>query len=1475
MESSINQSVLNKFDPELHRKNVHDAFNEFVESFHYEYDAIAKDPPSALSATEKATWIEINKRKIFLGRFASRNFQRDFEDTVPMVNRSSLKFSELVRLLKNRYKPTRNYTLFNYEFHRICQHSDKIFDTFVHRLKHEAKSCKFACSSQTCNIPDIMVRDQIIVGTKNDDIRKNSLKNQWDLNTLIENGRKLEAASHTAQVIADDSPTDAGVSRVKPGKYSRKSKRNKPKVSAQMPKSQCFTCSSKLCHGGSKCPASQLSCFACGKPGHFQNSKACKRRKSGKARRLKTAETDQESSLNSEDDSTDSWSDSSSSDSSQGHSHQSLQHVKKKHSRNRKHHIRRVQHSHSGNIPLIRMVSKSRYHVNVVIKEQIVKAFADTGADINVMSESTARKLNLPSSLTKTKVRPYGSKPLKCIGKYNGTVMFNNAVSTASFFIIKGKVETLLSGKLCETLGIISFNKSYYSNKVRRVRASSDHKQQIIQQYPTIFQGVGTLQNHEVHFYVDPSISPKAQASRPIPFHLRDRFQKEIDTMEQQGIIEEHMGPAPWVSNPVLTPKDDGGIRVTIDLREVNKAIHATNIPIPRVEDVKAKLSNNKIFSKLDFKAAFHQLLLDGKSRALTVFHAGQRLMRYRKLTMGAKPASGELTKALIPVFGNMQGVHVIHDDVIIAGKNKADHDLALHQALKKIRDVGMTLNPEKCIFSQKEIPFWGMLVTRHGIKPDPTKVESLRTATRPQNKDEVMSFLCFVQSFGDFIPRLSRKTTHLRKLTKKHKEFRWNKECMKEFNNLTRSLEEDTALRYFNINLPTHLFVDAHQTGISAILAQGKTTEDCRPVAFASRSTRDEEQRYPQIDLEALAVDFALRRFRHYLVGGPEAKVHTDHKPLVSIFSNARKGSIRTDRIKMRHQDISYKVVYKPGKHNPADYLSRHALPLSKAPEHWRKEAEEIDRTVWFLQYGPYTESLSLDDILEETRRDKTLRCLKKHLRRGYIPKNLDSLQPYRKFQDQLTIIDGIIYKKDRIILPQSLWKRAIDKAHQGGHPGMTNLKRRIRSHFWIPELNKLVEKKVKKCEPCQYFTNKKMHEIIQPVPFSNEPWQDVSVDLFGPMPDHRHIAVVQDIKTRFPAATIVKSTAAKHVIPTLEEIYAMYGHPDSHRTDNGPPFNSKEFKEFSANHGIRHRTSYPYHPQANPVETFMRPLGKAMKIAHFESKNKEKALNDLLTSYRSTPHPSTGQTPGNLMFRGGYKQDFPRHVLTEAECNQAAEQDKQNKLDRQHNMNKSKYRKQSDMKSGDIVIIRNFNTTKFQPTFGPDTYRIISTDSSGFTLGRIRDNKILRRHGDDIKLYHASDNGCHTNSTPTVSPDQWWDWSTQPATVIENEPDIQNNHEEFEDHGNNDQTQTIGIQNSLSLRRQIFETPTTSISRTTPPRSRLQVPTGVFTRSPSTPPPITPNRDCPTRRGLPRALTRLRTYNKPGFLEFDREVE
>ena len=162
--------------------------------------------------------------------------------------------------------PTQNKTLANYEFHRLVQIKDESFHLYVNRVKHESKFCNFSCAAATCTVSDILIRDQIIIGTKNDQIRKQALKESWDLADLIKNGRSLEAAERGSERIKN---SDAGdTRRVKtPGKYSRKKSSSDKLRKSDYQKEQhypkCNTCSSARCKGKKSCPAYKGECFDC------------------------------------------------------------------------------------------------------------------------------------------------------------------------------------------------------------------------------------------------------------------------------------------------------------------------------------------------------------------------------------------------------------------------------------------------------------------------------------------------------------------------------------------------------------------------------------------------------------------------------------------------------------------------------------------------------------------------------------------------------------------------------------------------------------------------------------------------------------------------------------------------------------------------------------------------------------------------------------------------------------------------------------------------------------------------------------------------------------------------------------------------------------------------------------------------------------------------------------------------------------
>ena len=422
----------------------------------------------------------------------------------------------------------------------------------------------------------------------------------------------------------------------------------------------------------------------------------------------------------------------------------------------------------------------------MVINNRFDRILADTGAAVSVCGAKQAEKWGLLDRMSKSvvKIKPYKSQPIPTLGTSTCAVSVGDRSVPVKWHIISQDCEPVLAGIKAVQLGLIQVSpKSNAHVPVRMIKCdgkvNKDNMQSMLASYPEVFHGLGNLKNHVVTLHEDKAVEPIAEPPRRIPYHLESRVKELIGEMLQNDVIEEHpLGePAPWVSNIVIAPKDDGDIRITLDAKNVNRAILSSNYPIPRQEDVKAKMGGSKVFSKLDLKSAFWQLNLDRKSRPLTVFHGLGKMYPYKRLVMGLKPAQGELNAAMQPLFSHMSEVHVIHNDIVVATSCHKRHKEVLNEVLQIISGVGVTLKQGKCVFGAKEIKLWGIIFSGQGVRPDSEKVDALINLPPPKNKDDLISFLYMMQSNADFIPDSAKKASVLRELTKKSARFNRNKE--------------------------------------------------------------------------------------------------------------------------------------------------------------------------------------------------------------------------------------------------------------------------------------------------------------------------------------------------------------------------------------------------------------------------------------------------------------------------------------------------------------------------------------------------------------------------------------------------------------------------------------------------------------------------------------------------------------------------
>ena len=411
----------------------------------------------------------------------------------------------------------------------------------------------------------------------------------------------------------------------------------------------------------------------------------------------------------------------------------------------------------------------------------------------------------------------------------------------------------------------------------------------IREKYKALFTGVGLLKGYELKLHIDESVKPVAQPVRRIPFGLREKVDKKLDQLLELDIIEEVPdGPSGWISPLVVVPKADGDVRVCVDMRRANKAIICERHPIPTVEELLHDLNGSTVFSKIDLKWGFHQILLSEGSRHITTFATHRGLYRYKRLMFGVTSAPEKYQQIVRDVLRGCSGVANIADDLIIHGKGVEERDRCLFAVLDRLSEVGLTVNGEKCEFWLSKLTFFSHELTSDGVNPSEEKVAAIRDARPPKDASEVRSFMGLVQYSAKLMPDVASITKPIQELTRKSITFKWGEEQQSAFEELKGLITQAETLGYFKVNCRTRIVADASPVGLGGVLAQ-EQGGTWRAVSYASRSLTDVERRYSQTEKEALALVWACERFNMY-VSGRSFELETDHKPLEGIYSRTLK---------------------------------------------------------------------------------------------------------------------------------------------------------------------------------------------------------------------------------------------------------------------------------------------------------------------------------------------------------------------------------------------------------------------------------------------------------------------------------------------------------------------------------------------------------------------------------------------------------
>ena len=259
---------------------------------------------------------------------------------------------------------------------------------------------------------------------------------------------------------------------------------------------------------------------------------------------------------------------------------------------------------------------------------------------------------------------------------------------------------------------------------------------------------------------------------------------------------------------------------------------------------------------------------------------------------MGASLSSDVYQYKVDSHLENIQNCMAIADDIIMFGfkEDSSDHDKTVRQVLDKAKSVGMGFNPNKCQFRRKEVKFFSLILSRHGVSPDPSKIKALRRLPEPKDEKLLQSFLGMVNYLSRFDPNIANLTHNLRELLKKGSDPKWTDVHLLDFKKIIETLSsEGKVLKYYRPDLDLYIETDASGKGIGMALLHSETNEHSSlyPIAYGSKTLTAAETRYANIERELLGVVGALEKFHYFTFGWPVV-ILTDHKPLIAISKKA-----------------------------------------------------------------------------------------------------------------------------------------------------------------------------------------------------------------------------------------------------------------------------------------------------------------------------------------------------------------------------------------------------------------------------------------------------------------------------------------------------------------------------------------------------------------------------------------------------------
>ncbi|KAF1326230.1 Pol protein, partial [Globisporangium splendens] len=365
----------------------------------------------------------------------------------------------------------------------------------------------------------------------------------------------------------------------------------------------------------------------------------------------------------------------------------------------------------------------------------------------------------------------------------------------------------------------------------------------------------------------------------PLPREQVKVIDEFFEARRKAGQVRE--SNSPHCSPTFCVKKATGGWRIVHAFSKLNAVTILAQTPTLRKDVITDSTQGSTIFSTIDLRDGFYQILMREKDIPLTAVRTPsgmlwERLVMPQGLTNAPATFNRCVTQLLRPVRGFAPSYFddvFIHSRASDAASDVEVHKEHLRQLLDLMRKYKLYANIQKCMFGVDEIPVLGCFVGKNGVRPDPEKIKAINDWPVPTSQKDLRKFLGLATYLHKYSQNYAGIIRPLSSLLKKDVDWKWSDECQGAFVKVKRSLMEAPVLAIADHERPFYVVCDASDFAIGCTLMQRDDADRERVICCQSRQLKPAERNYPVHGKELLAMKYTLTKFRVYLLGNPSDK--------------------------------------------------------------------------------------------------------------------------------------------------------------------------------------------------------------------------------------------------------------------------------------------------------------------------------------------------------------------------------------------------------------------------------------------------------------------------------------------------------------------------------------------------------------------------------------------------------------------------